>query len=438
MSKQFQISHRIYSYLLLALVLISSVLIVKIEQRSILFLIGLVAIMALCLRYRKLFDSGSVFIARTLLGLLFIFSGFVKGVDPLGTQYIIHDYLEAYQMPFLLNLALPASFFLNMLEFCIGVLLLFNVKIKFTAIITALMMFFFTIVTWYDAVASPVPDCGCFGKALILTNWQTFYKNLVLDSLVIILFFSASRIRYRFPSKIEYSIIAASVIIFLGFEYYNYRNLPVIDFLDWKEGKRMLVENPEPIKYYVTYKNKTTGEEKEYLLSECPYNDITWAKEWEFVSRRDEDPNPKTTQISILSRSIDENGAVTEETEITKQLLGNSDYQFFVIAYDLAKTDRKALAKIIELQKQAEEQGYYMYYLTASTPEEAAILKKELNAPDMEFYYADDTSLKGMIRANPGLMLLKNSVVLKHWSSRDIPTFDAIDLEDLEKKHNAN
>ncbi|MEG1909674.1 MAG: DoxX family protein, partial [Bacteroidales bacterium] len=315
MFKKFQISHRIYSYLLLALVLFAAISIVKIEVYNLIFLIALTILLFLCLRYRNLFDNGSVFIARSLVGLLFIFSGFVKGVDPLGTQYVIHDYLEAYQMPFFQMLALPASFFLNMLEFCVGVLVLFNVKIRFTATLAALMMLFFTGLTWYDAVANPVPDCGCFGKAIVLTNWQTFYKNLVLDCLVIILFFSATRIRYRFSSKIEYSIIAVSIVLFLGFEFYNYKNLPLIDFLDWKEGKRMLIENPKPIKYYVTYKNKANGQEKEYLLSECPYNDPSWAAEWEFVSRRDEDPNPKTTQISLLSRTFLPTGEIETETD---------------------------------------------------------------------------------------------------------------------------
>jgi uncharacterized membrane protein YphA (DoxX/SURF4 family) len=357
-------------------------------------------------------------ISRIFLGALFIFSGFVKGVDPLGTQYRIEDYFIAYHMNWAIPSALYLSMFLCMFEFLMGVLVLFNVRLKLVAWLVLLMMIFFTCTTFYDALYSPVPDCGCFGDAIILTNWQTFWKNVVIMVFVLILFFGRNIIRPTFTAKSEIIISLVFIILFIGFEEFNLRHLPVIDFSKWKTGKRLTPENPKPLMYYLTYKNKETGEEKEYLSPNYPYNDSIWMSHWAFKSQRISDPNPPSVSLIIQD---------SNKNNITENILRNPNYQFILVAYDLTKSKIKGFEKANELYKICTANGYSFAVLTSTLPETIEKFKKENNLDEnMMFLFADDTSLMPIVRSNPGLILIKNSVVLGKWHWRDLPTFERL------------
>jgi uncharacterized membrane protein YphA (DoxX/SURF4 family) len=184
--------------------------------------------------YRNNFGKPIVVIARTLIGIVFIFSGFVKGVDPLGTQYQIFDYFSAYGMMWANPFAKLIAVCLIAAEMVVGVALILNIRIPFTAWITAAMMAFFTTTTLLDATifSDQITDCGCFGKAIKLTNWQTFFKNIVLNIWVVILFFGRYRIRNTFSLLNEFIIAMLTAVLFFGFQFYNLRYLPVIDFID--------------------------------------------------------------------------------------------------------------------------------------------------------------------------------------------------------------
>lgn len=416
--------HWIPSYAILLLTLILAVGIAFVPGLSWVFLLLLCANIVFCVLNRKDFTHTVAVIFRCLVGALFVYSGFSKGVDPLGSQYVIHDYLEAFNMPWLTGLSLVGSFVLNMLEFTLGVLLLLNVKIRYVVWITALMMAFFTVLTLNDAIAEPVPDCGCFGKALVITNWQTFYKNLVLDACVLVLIFSLKDFAGRKSCRTEASVIGITMLLFLGFEYYNYRYLPVINFLDWKEGVRLFPENPLPVRHYLTYRDKRTGEETEYLMSECPFGDTGWVENNEFVSRRDEDPNPQTVNINIVEKTDDEDPGY----DITKTLLNQEQPLVLVAVYDLDATNAKGMAKTVEFVHKAQEAGVECCFLTASSVVRAEGFKKEYGLEDFPFYYADNTSIKAVIRSNPGIVLIKGAYVLKLWDWRRLPSFSGAEI----------
>lgn len=419
------------SYGIVIYTLVLAVLIAFIPDRSVGFLLALVLNFVFCILNRNFFSHSAVGIFRILVGLLFIFSSISKGVDPLGTKYVIHDYLEAYGMPWLTGLSLLGSFILNMLEFAVGVLLLLNVKFKWTVLLTSLMMIFFTVTTWYDAVANPVPDCGCFGKALVITNWQTFYKNLVIDAAVLVLFFYRNRVRNTFSSMTEWVVIGVTVLGFLGFEYYNYRYLPVLNFLEWKEGGRLFPEELKPVEHYVTYKNKLTGETKEYLLKECPYGDSVWLAEWEFVDRRDVDPNPAMVNINILEKLDDEDPGV----DVTKDLLMADRYAFLIVMHDLDEANIQGVEKVAEFVKEMESAGYESFFLTASPVARAMDFASEYGLEDFRFYYSDNTAVKAVIRNNPGIVLLRNSTVLKLWDWRRLPEASQVDFAALSQEY---
>jgi len=364
---------------------------------------------------KKIFDRSAVNVSRTLLGLLFIFSGFVKAVDPMGTKYQIIDYFVAYGIEWANPFALYLSIFLNAFELVCGILMLLNVKIRtIVSWLVLLMMAFFTVTTVNDALYNPVPDCGCFGEAIIMTNWQTFYKNLVINVFVVIMFFNRSSVRRTYKSKVELAIIALAVVIVVYFQVYNFMHLPMLDFRPWKVGNKMSIENAEPMKYYLTYMNKETGEKKEYLSPDYPYNDSVWMSQWVFVSQRIEDPNPKKHDLAIL----DEQGQ-----DVTAHFVENQDFQFFLVAWDLTKVKDKQIPPINKFYKQCENVAISFIVLTSSTPEEIEKFKERINPIDFEYYFADDTSLEAMIRSNPGLVLLKDAVVKGKWHYNDFPTF---------------
>jgi len=354
-------------------------------------------------------------ISRLLVGCVFVFSGFVKGIDPLGTAYRIEDYFIAFGTQWAIPSALYLSVFLCTIEFSVGILLLLNVRIKEVAWLLLLMMLFFTCTTFYDALYNPVPDCGCFGDAIKLTNWQTFLKNIILMIFVLTVFLNRKKIKPYFRINSEILIIFLTIITFDAFSMYNYRHLPVIDFMSWKVGNKMFNEHPLPVKCYLTYRNKETGETKEYLSPDFPYNDTAWVAKWEFVSQRIEDPNSlKGTDLQITDSS---------GNDVTSEFIRNPGYQFILVAYDLEKTHLKAFTRMNDFYGLAEKDGHSLIALYSIGNVKSFINKTKAA---YAFYSADDVILKTMVRANPGLLLLKNGVVLAKWHYHDFPDYNQV------------
>lgn len=358
-------------------------------------------------------------ISRILIALVFIFSGFVKGVDPLGTAYRIEDYFIAYGMDWANPLSLFLTIFLCALEFTLGMALLLNLRIKLISWPLLLLMIFFTILTFFDAIYNPVPDCGCFGDALKLTNWETFYKNIVLIILVGIIFFYRKKFHSIFLPRIDHIAIMSIFAGFTIFSVYQYRHLPWIDFLGWKTGTDLVSDNPGEAKIYLTYRNKITGEEKEYLSPDYPWNDSTWVAEWEFADQRIDDSGViRGHSLKIYD---------TTGNDFTETFINNPGYQFLVVSYNLGAASRKGFGKIDKLYGDIYHDGHSLIVLTGSLEDEIQSFRQGLH-PELEFYQADDVELKMMIRANPGLILLKDGVVLGKWHYRDLP--DYIELKE--------
>ncbi|PLX13711.1 MAG: DoxX family protein, partial [Marinilabiliales bacterium] len=232
------------------------------------------------------FLTNTIFLLRIVVGLVFVFSSFVKGVDPLGTAYRVEDYLEAYGWYSLVNYSLSIGIFLIITEFLLGISMLFRLKFKLGSLGVFLIMIIFTFVTYFDAKLELVPDCGCFGDAIKLTNWETFYKNIVLIVLAFFLFIFRKHAKQLTPEWFQWIVLLAFTFGFSYFIYYNLNHLPVIDFRNWKEGKNMKTIGEDEAKVYVSYKNKESGEIKEYLSPNYPWNDSVWKQNWEFIGQR--------------------------------------------------------------------------------------------------------------------------------------------------------
>lgn len=360
--------------------------------------------------------------SRLLVGIVFIFSGIVKGVDPLGTAYRIEDYFIAYGTEWAIPLALFLSISLCTLEFVLGISLLFNAWIKRTAWLLFPLMVFFTLLTLVDALWTPVPDCGCFGDAIKLTNWETFYKNIVLIILSALIF--RYRKRYQPPRLTGYGFIVL-LLFTLGFAWFskfNYDHLPVLDFRDWKVGKDMIPEGSGEAKVYLLFRNAETGEEKEYLSPDYPWQDSVWMSKWEFVDQRMDDSEVLRAHELIIEDSLG--------NDLTETFIGNPDLQFLVISYDLWKSDMDAFRQLNDLYRELDSDGLSMIAITSTLPEDVATFKETAGLDrHFDFYYGDDVVLKSMVRANPGLMLLKDGVVLAKWHYNDLPAYDELRQE---------
>jgi uncharacterized membrane protein YphA (DoxX/SURF4 family) len=360
----------------------------------------------------KIFRSFS----RILVGLVFIFSGFVKGIDPLGFSYRLEDYFQVFGMSWAVPSALYLTIFLCTLEFSIGISLVFNLWIKGFAWALLGMMVFFTCLTFFDAIFNLVPDCGCFGDAVKLTNLQTFLKNIILMIFVIPVFMGRKKFKYWAPDWAQKIFLLIIGLSFMGLSIHCYRHLPLIDFMGWKKGSKINLP-ATPLKFYVTYKNKITGEEKEYLVPDYPWNDSAWMSQWLFKSQRAVDLSKGQ---AMTLRIEDENG-----TDVSSSIIDNPDLQFILVAYDLSKTNTASFHRILPFYKQATRDGYSFICLTSSLFGEIKKFRMD-NGADFSFYSADDAVLKTMIRSNPGLILIRNGIVLDKWPFRDFPSYDSV------------
>lgn len=351
-------------------------------------------------------------ILRILLGLVFILSSVMKGIDPLGTAYRVEDYLAAYNMLWLHGAELAISYLLIGVEFLIGISLVLKLRAGLAAFGVLLLMIFFTTITYFDATYNLVPDCGCFGDAVKLTAWETFYKNVVLIVLAAIVFFGRKRFRIGLPAWFQTILLIIFAGGYIWFMSYNYSHLPMLDFREWKVGNDMKSENVDAAVTYLIYENKETGELKEYISPDYPWNDSVWMSEWQFVNQRIDETGVVRKHNLVIQ---DEEG-----TDVTRELIENPEYQFLLVSYDLDGAYGDAMINTSELLETFGQLPVDFALLTASGPDIVAKYQAvyKINYPA---YFTDGTDLKAMIRSNPGLILLKDGFVIDKWHYNDFP-----------------
>ena len=361
------------------------------------------------------------FISRVIIGMVFIFSGFVKAVDPFGSAYKFGDYFEAFHINFLGSIALPLAIILSSAEFIIGICLLFGISIKQVAWALLVFMLFFTALTFILALTNPVTDCGCFGDAIILTNWQTFYKNIILLPFVLVIFLWRNKYRLLYKPKTEWAITAFFTLFIVIFSVYCIKHLPVIDFRPYNIGtyipEKMEIPEDAPRDVYETkIFYEKNGETKEFQLENLP--DSTW----KFV--RTENKLVKQGYVApVHDFTIDD---LETGEDIADIVLSDNNYYFVLIAYDLDKYKIKNQPEINELAGFCREKGYNFICLTASGSETIKQFK-EKNGINYPFYNTDEITLKTIVRSNPGLILLKEGVIIGKWHNNDIPEIKKLD-----------
>jgi uncharacterized membrane protein YphA (DoxX/SURF4 family) len=364
-------------------------------------------------------------ISRIILGFTFIFSGFVKAVDPLGTAYKIEDYLAAFNLTSLSSLAIVGSVLLCVIEFAMGACMLFGLYRRWNSRLMLVVMTFMTMLTLYLAIANPVEDCGCFGDAFIISNWQTFFKNIVLLICSIIVFKYREHISNLFTGK-TYWLAFLYIFIFIGlFVFRNYLYDPLFDFRPYKIGadisKLINVEEGKGREEKSRLVYAKDGVEKEFTEDNYPWEDSTWVfvRMDTKVIKEGEKPVINDFLINKLVFSPDKT-KVEAQLDITQELLSDSNYVFLMVTPSLSAMDMSYLSSFEDVEYYAKDNGYGFYCLTASDTEEILRWSKE-NTIKFDFCAADGRMLKTMIRSNPGLILLKKGVVINKWVDIDVP-----------------
>ena len=360
------------------------------------------------------------FIARVTIGLTFIFSGFVKGIDPWGSAYKFTDYFNAMGLDWLVWAAFPLGVLLAFAEFAIGVAFLFNVFITFFSWLALLFMAFFLPLTLWIAIKNPVTDCGCFGDAFLISNWETFYKNVVLMIFALIVFFNPREMKGKTSKTIGYSLFTASLAVYIVLAINSYNHLPLLDFRPYKVGvnipEAMQIPEDAPKEKYENifyYKNKKTGKVKEFTEDNYPWQDTL---KWEY-----DDMKSTLVQKGYEPPIHDFVIESPEGDNVTDFFIHDEHYVFMLIAHNLEKSNRESQNKINELADWAMANEMSFICLTSTLPDEAQEFAEETGAP-YEFFNSDEITLKTIIRSNPGLLVLKGGTILGKWHYNDIPT----------------
>lgn len=353
--------------------------------------------------------------SRYIIALVFIFSGLVKAVDPLGSTYKFIDYFYAFNLDWLEPSALIFSILLSAVEFAIGFALLSNALTRISSVFMFAFMSFFTALTLVLAIYNPVSDCGCFGDAIKLTNWQTFYKNLIFMIPATFVFWQRRHFQPRFGRNAQILIVIIGFLSASLMSHYSYRHLPLIDFRPYAVGTDIQLSMkthwegaPQPV-FETTIVYEKDGQQKAFKTNELPDSTWTWVE-------TNSEQIDKGYEAPIYNFNIsDEN-----KNDITDQILNFDGYTLMLVAYDLERVPNKTIAHLKMLSDVSQANGYQFFILTAANNDEVKEFSQSY-AFSSTFYYADPITLKTIVRSTPGLVLLHRSTILNKWHYNDFP-----------------
>lgn len=377
-------------------------------------------------------------LARWVVGSVFTFSGFVKGIDPVGFQYKLNDYIEALHIQWLEFLSFPGALLLPFAEFAIGITLLSGILIRLSTKLAFIFMLFFTPLTLYIALKNPVTDCGCFGDALVISNWMTFYKNIVLIVFAAFLFIYRKNLLFTLSVKSREVAFGLLSFVYLTAVYWSYNHEPVFDFRPYKvganipDGMKTPVGSPTDVYQNVYhYRNRKSNEVKQFDDRDYPWKDTI---NWKFESM---DP-PLLLKKGFRPPIHDFSIQTIDQENVTDFYLQDSLFTFFAIAYDLEKSNYKKQNELNRLADWAKFKGYHFVGLTSTTGGALDKYKRE-QLPAYEILFTDQVTLKTIIRANPGLILIRKGTIIGKWHFNDFPTpsgAEAIIKTEMNKKLN--
>ncbi len=344
-------------------------------------------------------------VSRVFVGILFIISGLIKLNDPVGFSFKLEEYFSigVLNMPFFEPHALKIALFVVILEVLLGVLLLIGFRIRFTIWALLVMIVGFTFLTFYSAYFNKVTDCGCFGDALKLTPWESFIKDVVLLVLIVFLFIGRKYLKPLFGASMNRVLTTISILSCVIFAYYVLNHLPAIDFRAYKiganieEGMSTPDDAPKAIfdyawKFNVNGKETIITTQGDYPTVDGDYIDV------------------ETTEVQAgYEPPIHDFTIEKDDTDMASELLQEPKL-VAVIAYDLDKSDYEAFEEVKTVTDEAIKKGYKVIGMSASNTEFTTKLAKEYKL-NFDFYFTDQTTLKTIVRSNPGVLVLEKGTI---------------------------
>ena len=343
-------------------------------------------------------------IVRELTGLVFIFSGFVKSVDVWGTVYKFHDYLGALGITLPSNLVLAGAFALCSAEFILGIFLVFVCYRRSSAVLTTCFMAVMLPLTLWIAISDPVADCGCFGDALKISNWQTFWKNVLLMGCAVWLLKFNTRIRCLITPAFQWMAVIASCAYMMAICWYGYNIQPMVDFRPYPAGSSLVSENDADSSSGYEFVYAKEGVERVFSDDSIPSEDDGW----EFVSRRPLAATPPSVKEEKADfRILDKDG----DEDVTEDVLADQDDRLLLLIPSLSEISASTTYKINMLDKWAESHDVDFAAIVAAGSGDIKEWE-DLSMPDYDIYMAEDTSIKELARGNPSVVYLKDGKVV--------------------------
>jgi len=355
--------------------------------------------------------------SRIFVGILFIISGMIKANDAVGFSYKLQEYFDVFGMPFMKPAALFLAMLICIFEVVCGITTLSGTWPKFTSWSLMLMIVFFTFLTFYSAWFNKVTDCGCFGDALKLTPWQSFTKDVVLLVFITPIFIFRNKTQSLLSTKGDRILIALSALAVTWFTLHCYNHLPLKDFRPYAIGKNIsegmqLPPGAITDSTVMVFIYEKDGKKSEFSPAQIADLDSTY----KFVDRIDKlvrkGDKPPIHDFNISN----------DDGDITEEVLNHEGYYFLLVCYDIKKADAAAMPDITAFAAECEKNKIPFIGLSASDPAVVEKFRHEHQAA-FPFYMTDETTLKTMIRSNPGLMLLRKGTVTDMWHYNDFPSF---------------
>lgn len=349
-----------------------------------------------------------------LIGLVFLVSGILKLMDPVGTSLIVTSYLKFFHLGFLLPLAKAGGIALALLETLCGISLITGVARKLTAVLTSVLIFVFTVITVILLIANPDMDCGCFGKAVSLTHLQSFLKNVVLSLMALVAFIPFKDFgKGRAHRMAAFGLAVLSVVAAFT---YSYSRLPAVDFGPYRTGTVLLAseqQTPGHMDYYIYEKD---GKRGSFTLYNLP--DSTWT--FVGVDSLDRSSLSLPSETPYLS-------ARTPEGEYVDTLLTEGKVVLFAV-YDPSSLTKKRTDAIISLSIAASEAGFRPMLLLSSESKDLPPVLEDIA------YYSDYKDLVSLNRSNGGSVWLSDGMILGKWSVSHAPSSSEIGRMSLRER----
>lgn len=355
---------------------------------------------------------------RIIVGILFIFSGVVKANDPLGLSYKMEEFFHVLHLNFLSPAALTLSVIMIGFEILAGVALLLGFKMRIFGTLLLILMIIFTFLTAYAYLSGKIKECGCFGNCLPISAGTSFWKDVILLILVLIIFAFRKRIKPFLGRFFTWLLMIIGLVFAFGFQRYTLKHLPVIDCLPYKVGNNIpeLMKIPPgatPDKYETVFIYEKNGEKKEFSADNIPWQDSTWhyvSREDKLVQKGNAEPKIKDFVITDFSRN-----------DSTQRVLNHYGFTFLFMVKQVNKAEEEGWEnKMHKLQADCQRFGIKLYGITASTASNVAQFKQAHNL-EFPFLQMDATAIKTAARSNPCLILLKQGTIKGKWSYLDMP-----------------